>query len=315
MKKFVLFLLVILSLVLGGCIPYDTPEFKEISPSQTAFLIPMVGDTTQQGKLQSEESLAQMKVASKRIQIPHVWVQTGRQSVQGTYMNTMQLIIVERKPETREWTEDTGTGTTTKNEGITAESKESIGFMARMNATAQIDEADAVRFLFRYNNKTLAEIMDTELRPRIESKFVEECSTRSLEQILLDKSAIMDVVRKDAVDYFKDRGVTITMIGLKGEFSYLNPEIQKSIDAKFQSAQSVITQKNENERVVSKAKADADAKILEAEGIAEANKKIENSLTSNILTNKWIEKWNGTQPTTLFNGDGNAPLVTVPAVK
>jgi hypothetical protein len=179
----------------------------------------------------------------------------------------MSLIIVERKPETREWTEVAKTGTTSKNEGIAAESKESIGFMARMNCSAQIDEGNAAKFLYRYNNKTLANTMDTEIRARIESKFVEECAKRNLDDILVNKSEIMQAVRDDVTPYFKERGITITVIGLKGELTYLNAEIQAAIDNKFKTAQALVSQRNENERIVSKAKADAEAINIQAQSI------------------------------------------------
>jgi hypothetical protein len=183
------------------------------------------------------------------------------------YVPTQNLIIVERKPETREWTEKEGTGTTNKNEGISAESKESIGFMARMNCSAQIDEPDAAKFLYRYNNKSLSDIMDTEIRARIESKFVEEAAKRNLEDLLVQKADIMNAVRADVTPYFKERGINITVIGLKGDLTYLNPEIQASIDKKFRTAQDTISQRNENERIVSKAKADADAINIQAQSI------------------------------------------------
>jgi hypothetical protein len=77
----------------------------------------------------------------------------------------------------------------------------------------------------------------------------------------------MKAVTDDVKPYFKERGINITVIGLKGELTYLNPDIQASIDAKFKSAQALVTQKNENDRVVSKAKADADAISMQASTI------------------------------------------------
>ena len=42
-----------------GCMkPYDKPEFVTIEASQTAFLIPLVGDTEDQASFESEELLA-----------------------------------------------------------------------------------------------------------------------------------------------------------------------------------------------------------------------------------------------------------------
>lgn len=74
MFKKVIFLAMILVIILtfAGCRkPYDKPEFVTIEASQTAFLVPLTGDTTQQASFASEELLDQAKVATKEVQIPH----------------------------------------------------------------------------------------------------------------------------------------------------------------------------------------------------------------------------------------------------
>lgn len=291
----------VLSLGLMACKPYDKPEIVTVEPSQTVFMIPLDGKTSEQGNFMSEEFLKNAKVATKQVQIPHRWLKEGRGAIfeKGRWIPSAKLIVVERKPITREWTEDAKTGTSTKNQGVVAESKESIGFMARMNCSAQIDEADAVKFLYRYNNKSLEDIMDTEIRARIESKFVEDCSKLTLEEILINKENIMKDVRTDVTAYFKERGVSITVIGLKGEFTYLNAEIQKSIDERFKSAKALESQRNENQRILEKAKAEAEAVRIQAETIGEQIKLKE---TENQA--KAIEKWDGKLPQYMTGNGG-----------
>ena len=55
-----------------------SPELVTIEASQTAFLIPLIGDINDQGAFESEELLLEAKIATKEIQIPHRWVQLGR---------------------------------------------------------------------------------------------------------------------------------------------------------------------------------------------------------------------------------------------
>ena len=83
--------------------PYDKPEFVTIEASQTAFLIPLVGDSGAQGVFESEALLLEAKVATKEIQIPHRWVQTGRKTYMGEWRPSATLIVVERKPVSRSW--------------------------------------------------------------------------------------------------------------------------------------------------------------------------------------------------------------------
>ena len=289
--------------------PYDTPEFYEISASQTAFLIPLVGDTEDQASFASEELLAKAKIAAKEVQIPHRWVQTGRFGWQGEWRASAKLIVVERTPETREWSSEKESGTSSKNQAIYAESSESIGFSVGMNCSAQIyTEDDAVKFLYSYNNKTLEEIMDSEIRARVESKFVEECGKYTLNEILVNKDTIMDAVREDVTTYFGDKGITITVLGMKDGIEYDDPEIQKAINEKFSSEQNIITQENNNQVTISKAEAEAEAKLIEAEAEAEANRRIAESLTPELIEQQKIEKWNGDVPQVQGSG---TPIISI----
>ena len=289
MKKIIAMLLtlVMCCTMFTGCVkPYDTPEFVTIEPHQTAFLIPLVGDTSNQASFESEEMLMQAKVAAKEIEIPHRWVQTGRFSWRGEWRDSMTLIVVDRSPVTREWSSTDGVGTSAVNQAIYAESSESIGFSAGMNCSAQIySEEDAVKFLYCYNNKPLSEIMDSEIRARVESKFVEECASRTLNEVLTEKEEIMDNVRDDVTTYFEARGITITVLGMKDGLEYDDATIQKSINDKFSSEMKLTTQKNENERIIS-----------EAEAKAEANRILSESLTDEVLKQQMYEKWNGELP-------------------
>ena len=277
--------------------PFDKPELVTIDASQTAFLIPLVGDTEEQASFESEKLLSSAKVAAKEVQIPHRWVKTGRGPGSGKWVPSAKLIVVERKPETREWNAGNDAGTSTKNQSIHAESKESIGFSVGMNCSAQIyTEDDAVKFLYSYNNKSLADIMDTEIRARVESKFIEECAKRTLNQILAEKESIMSSVREDVEVYFSEKGITITVLGMKDGIKYDDATIQESINEKFSSEQKLVTQENNNKVTISKAEADAEAKIKAAEAEAEANRKIAESLTPELIEKQKIEKWKGDVP-------------------
>lgn len=297
MKKLITMLLVLVMCctMFAGCRrPYDKPEFVTIEPHQTAFLIPLIGDTGNQASFESEELLMEAKVAAKEIQIPHRWVQTGRKYWRGEYRATMALIIVDRSPVTREWSSTDGVGTSSANQAIYAESSESIGFSAGMNCSAQIySEEDAVKFLYCYNNKPLSEIMDSEIRARVESKFVEECSSRTLNEILAEKEAIMKSVRDDVTTYFEERGITITVLGMKDGLEYDDATIQKSINEKFSSEMKLTTQQNENQRIIS-----------EAEAKAEANRILSESLTDEVLKKQYYEKWDGKLPTVMSDSNG-----------
>ena len=304
---------VITMFTMTGCVkPYDTPEFVTIEASQTAFLVPLTGDTTDQASFASEEMLEAAKVATKEIQIPHRWVQTKRYNWQGEWRPSAKLIIVERKPVTREWISSTDANSTTNN-AIFGESLDGIGVYVGMNCSAQIDEANATKFLYRYNNTPLSTVIDNDIRAMVEDEFNKAVGKYNVADLQANKTNIMNDVVTNVKTHFSEYGVTITVLGMKEGISYENAAIQTAIDEKFSSEQLLETQQNLNDVEIAKAeaaaesakiKAQADAEVVKiaAEAEAEANKKISASLTENLIDKIKYEKWDGKLPQ--VQGDG-----------
>ena len=307
------FVMLATTLCFTGCRkPYDTPEFVTIEASQTAFLIPLTGDVTEQGSFASEELLEEAKVATKEIQIPHKWVQTGRQNWKGEWRPAAKLIVVERKPVSRSW--ESGDTAATSQNAIWGETSDGIGFYVGMSCSAQINEADATKFLYRFNNTPLETIIDNEIKTMVKDEFNKVASQYTSTELHTHKNEIISTVKTNVTEYFKEFGITITVLGTNEGFSFENKTIQDAIDKKFASEQELVTQQNLNEVAIAKAQADAEAakikaqaeaevKLIEAQAEAEANQKISASLTPIIIEkmkaeNEAImaEKWNGEPP-------------------
>ena len=299
-KLLLIALLVITVCSLAGCRkPYDKPEFVTIEASQTAFLIPLVGDTSDQGAFESEELLLEAKVATKEIQIPHRWVQTGRKEYQGEWRPSATVIVVERKPVSRSWESGDSTAESS-NKAIFGETADNIGIYVGMNCTAMIEEKDAAKFLYRYNNTPLETISDTDIKKMVEDRFNIETAKYLSTDLGTKKGEIIEAVKSYVVEYFKDYGITITVLGLKEGISFENPAIQEALDAKFASEQELEIQQNKNAALIAKAEAEA-----------KANKLLSDSITEEILAQMYYEKWDGKLPTYYGSGDEN-PLIQVP---
>ena len=313
MKKLIVLLLVIVMTctMFTGCRkPYDKPEFVTIEASQTAFLIPLVGDTTTQSAFESEELLTEAKVATKEIQIPHRWVQMGRRHWMGEWKPSATLIVVERKPVSRSW-ESGDSAAASSNRAIFGETADQIGIYVGMNCTAMIEEKDAAKFLYRYNNTPLEIVIDTDIKKLVEDRFNVETTKYTSTELGAAKGEIMEAVKSYVIPYFKEYGITITVLGMKEGVSYENDKIQKTIDEKFASEQELVIQQNRNEAAIAKAEADAKAKIMDAEAQAKANALLTESLTPELLEKMYYEKWDGKLPY-IYGGDGMTPIVQVP---
>lgn len=92
---------------------------------------------------------------------------------------------------------------------------------------------------------------------------------------------------------------------------------QTSIDARVEASQQNELKKTEIEN----AKLDAEKKRIEAEGEAEkeliqaeaeaeANRILQESVSEELLTKEYIEKWNGVEP--LVKGEGSSAIINVP---
>lgn len=311
-KKLITLLLVIVmacTLFTGCRKPYDKPEFVTIEASQTAFLIPLVGDTGAQSAFESEELLLEAKVATKEIQIPHRWVQTGRKHWMGDWKPAATLIVVERKPVSRSW--ESGDSTSASTKAIFGETSDQIGIYVGMNCTAMIDEKDAAKFLYRYNSTPLETVIDTDIKKLVEDRFNIETAKYTSTELGAKKGEIMEAVKDYVIPYFKDYGITITVLGMKEGVSYENDEIQKAIDAKFASEQELVIQQNKNDAALAKAEADAKATIMAAEAQATANGLLSESMTPALLEKMYYEKWDGKLPY-IYGGDDMTPIIQVP---
>jgi hypothetical protein len=326
-----------------GCVrPYDRPEYVEIDTSDTGFLIPLEGDSTEQVKFQSEDYLKQHKVAAKRVQITHRWSQEGRWPTDGRWIATVRLVKVNRSPVTREWvttqTTVSASAIARADKAIWIESGDSVGFSMGFTCTAFIPEEDASRFLYWYPSGSLADVMDKEVRGRIQQAAGEVAAKYPLDNLRSRKQEIADAVKQNVTNFFAQRGVTVTTVGMFGGMTYENPEIQKSIDQTFIAQQLKVVaeakfeaQKKENERMELEAQGMAEKARREAQGQADARKtsaageaeaiRLINSAATEAQQNPLllqlkslevekarIEKWDGRYPQTWFGASGTGML-------
>jgi SPFH domain / Band 7 family len=300
-KKIVLlFVLVAALMALTGCRkPYNKPEFVEIKPNQTAFVIPLEGKTSDQGKFESEDFLEKAQVASKRVEVPHRWVQTGRRGWQGKWIDTVKVIVVDRFPETREW-KDKGS--------FIGESQDSIKFSQGISATAQILEEDTAKFLYQYSGKSLQKVMDSEIRNKIGSVLLEQYSTAKIEGIRKTKGEILAAVRKEVEPYFKEKGITLSNIGYIGDLKYLDAAIQTAINKKFNAEEDQKAQNIINQTEIDKAKAEAQANKTRKESMKEIME-----MKSLELQLEWVKKWDGKLPQVQSGGNGS--IIQIPALQ
>ncbi|MFA5382078.1 MAG: SPFH domain-containing protein [Candidatus Micrarchaeia archaeon] len=275
--------------------------------------VPLEDSMSKQVKLASIEQIKALQVSAKRIQIPIRFRQTGRYGWQGKWIPTVLILKVDRTPISQDWTADETSGTGRKNEAIWIESSDSVGFSIGITCAAYIKEEDAATFLYFYPSGSLASVMNSEIRGRVQTSaanFVNPTQASdisfTMDALRSRKVELTKAIKADVETFFKARGITITTLGIFGGFQYENKEIQKSIDDVFVAQQKknialaeLQAQQDTNKRIEMAALAVRNAAITKAEGEANKNPAFL-ELRKLEVEQARIVKWNGQYPTTYW---------------
>ncbi len=296
MKKVLLYLT--LTAMFTSCGTYKTLRWVDIGANETAFVIPVEqGTESSQKVLKSIEYLEQKKVTVKRVYLNQKKISTWYFPWNFKYISTDTVIIVHRAPVTREWTEDTKTGTSASNQSLNVESSESIGFDIPVNCTASVLEEDASKFLYHFGGRSIEQVMDQNVRPYILDILTTEFGRLKLDECQTKRNDIYVKMKEKTISFFKDYGLTVINLGVAGQFTYTDKEIQNAINTKYISEMKVTAAQNEVDAANKFASA---AEAIKKQKELDADVKIKDALAEAIRTGKL------TWPQTLVMGkDGN----------
>jgi hypothetical protein len=276
MDKVLMVVLVFGSFIFSACKPYGATRIVEIKPNETAFVVPLVGDSTNQAQFQSVEFLAERQVAAKQVEIPVSEHRIGRMPWNIEWIPTVAVIIVDRTPVTREWTSGQNTGTSATFQAFGVESSESIDFKVGSTCSALVEEQNAARFLYYFSGKSLPEVMDENVRGFVQAELFKEFGSRTLAEARADKREIFDSVFTNTKAHFEPLGITITSLGGSEGLFYTDEKVQKAINDNFTAQQQQVqaeahatTQSIENGQLLDQANTAATATVVAGEAAAQ----------------------------------------------
>jgi len=275
--------LLLLPLSLTACAPYNTPEYFDANTNQSVFVVPLDGDFMNQGKLDSVQAYEERKVMAKRIQITKRWLQTGYRDWWGKWIPNVRLFVVDRTPVPRHWTAGKETGTTGANQSFRLQSQDGVRFTVEYDCTAAVLDEESAKFLYFYPTgekwkdakgkesddvyiATLVKVMDDEVWTMVQIASSEFSAGKNMEALKAAKAEMNIYVREKVTAVFKERGVTITTLGIAGDFNYVTDAVQKAIDQIFQNQQKLKGEQANLDSMKNK------IARMTSEGIAESNK-------------------------------------------
>ena len=232
----------------------DKTEAYFVLPNESAFWIPDVGaNKDSQGRFEGVDYLNANKVAAKRFIIPHAKLSnSGGNWGFDAYVPTGRLILVDRTPYHREWAAAKERGTSARDESFPCQSSEGLNITVEVAVAASVLEENAARYLYYFGVKppagdrstnqviftsvfygrTLTEVMDGVGRGAVQTMVCNEISSRTLDKVNEQASAILESVQKGATAFFGGRGITLDYIGWAGTFTF-DADVQGSINSAY----------------------------------------------------------------------------------
>lgn len=197
-------------------------------------------------------------------------------------------------------------GDSKDDESFSASSSEGKAIQIDLTFTYQYQPENVVGVFNRFKGQSGKDVRDSFIKPNIISWTKEVVAKYKVSDILGAERANINIAMTDYLsNKFEPYGITISNVSLINV--EVDEETREAINAKITAQQNAETQGINNQTAIDKAKADAevaktnaqakaDAKMIEAEAEANANKMLEQSLTDNIIKQRYIEKWNGELP-------------------
>ncbi len=234
---------------------YDKQNWAEpvfILPNESAFWIPETGaNRGNQSRLNSEAYLAQNEIAAKRFNIPHAKLPNSAW-LGDFYVPTGRLIILDRTPYTREWVKDAMRGTSKRDESFHMQTRDGMNSTVGLAVGASIDPGNAPGFLYRfgvnaprgertdpkviftsvYYGRSLAQIMDTVVRNKVQQLLSAQYSKLTFDEANEKLPEIITLVEKDLKNWAKTIGITIDFLGLADTVEF-DSDVQQAINKAY----------------------------------------------------------------------------------
>lgn len=275
----VVLLVAVVAFVVVGLFDFDSEEFKPNKKFFIAF-IPLI----------------LWVVTMCIVFVPANTVGIKYNAISGTSEDTLPEGVAFKTPLDKIYLIDTTIQERTI-EGISTQTKDSQFVTMDINVKYQVEPANAYKVYKGY--KTL-ENLDSNLISNITQRCIEEVTTKYnvIDVLGEQRNTIYKEIEVLLKSKLAEEGVNFKMLTIKDTDA--GEQIENAIKAEAVAKKNVeVAEQNKL-----KAEIEAQTKLIEAEGEAAANQVKTEALTDQILTEMWINKWNGKVPS-VVGSDGN----------
>ena len=182
-------------------------------------------------------------------------------------------------------------------EDMTVQTGDSQWVKSIIQVQVRIDRENAFEYFKKYGGKKLKDIQSI-LSNTVQKQLEKTTIQYNIMEVLGEKrdEIVNKSLEETKSELLKD-GILVERLILVDTDA--GDEIEKAIQKEASAKKEAETAKYQKE----KAQLEGEAKVIEAQKEKEANELKQKALTNEILTEKMIEKWNGSLPTTMLGQD------------
>ena len=269
-KIFLMLAVLVVSILFTSCIrPYDKPSYVEVDTFETAFVIPLFENenVSMEDQVQvngSEDYYKNHEVNTKLIQIPHKWVKTGRFARSGRYMDAVKVVKVSLSPISGKWLPNS-------EEAVKVETSSSQGMQFPITYSFQIEGINAAKYLSKYKDKSLEQVIKTDINRHFSGVLNEETHKREYTEVNAERDVIIGAAVASTKEYCERYGITVNYIRMYDGIVPDDASLQNNLN-KIASIQTERQVEDENIKLLAKQKeriqAEQANKVLEAKTAA-----------------------------------------------
>lgn len=209
--------------------------------------------------------------------------------------------------QTAKWTRDPNEGSK-NNEEISFTNADGMSIFADISLSYHLAPEKVPAFYVKFRNDDIDQFTHGFLRNIARDTFDTHGGKYTIDQIMGNNAPFLADVRKDLQTALTPLGVELDQLGFIGSPRPPGAVIE-AINAKVHATQLTIQKQNE----LAQAQADAAKEVAKTQGYAQsvtiradaeaaANRKIADSLSTNLIEYKRLEKWNGVLPSVTGGG-------------
>jgi len=208
------------------------------------------------------------------------------------------------------WSEGSDEGSK-PNQEITIACQGGAGFKVDVGLNYRINPNKASKIYLKYRTDDLESISETYLRNVVRGSMQDVSGNLTVDSILNNLPAFEQEVRSKILSRFEKEGFTLDNFSILKQPTPTDANLQQAINAKIKAKQDAETSKMqlqssiaEANKQIAKARGDSATKVINAQGEAEAVKKIQQVLSPTYVQYILATRWNGVQPSVVGGGSG-----------